>query len=104
MIRPWSGGLWKLDSVCTSIVLLKDITPGGYSHGKSQQRQGLADAARAILEPHLPGQNEQLRGDAKNNRLLIDAVFGMLRTGHHCVTGPGYGKQGNSMPAIHSPA
>jgi hypothetical protein len=42
---------------------------------------GFSDEARALLSPHLPGQAGQWGGVAKNNRLFINAVFWILRTG-----------------------
>ncbi|MCR5562390.1 MAG: IS5 family transposase [Desulfovibrio sp.] len=35
----------------------------------------------ALIEPHLPGQRGQWGGVAKDNRLFINAVFWILRTG-----------------------
>ena len=46
-----------------------------------QRRHDISDAAWALLEPHLPGQSGQWGGIAKDNRLFIDAVFWILRTG-----------------------
>ena len=41
----------------------------------------LSDETWALLEPHLPGREGVWGGIAKDNRLLIDAVFWRLRTG-----------------------
>ena len=46
-----------------------------------QRRHDISDAAWALLEPHLPGQSGQWGGVAKDNRLFINAVFWILRTG-----------------------
>jgi transposase len=46
-----------------------------------QRRHDLSDAVWALLEPRLPGQSGQWGGVAKDNRLFIDAVFRILRTG-----------------------
>ncbi len=47
----------------------------------SQHRHDISDEAWAILEPILPGQRGQWGGIAKDNRLLINTVFWILRTG-----------------------
>ncbi len=47
----------------------------------SQRRHDISDAAWSLLEPHLPGQSGQWGGVAKDNRLFINAVFWILRTG-----------------------
>ncbi len=44
-------------------------------------RQDITDEAWALIEPHLPGQKGQWGGIAKDNRLFINAVFWILRTG-----------------------
>ena len=49
--------------------------------GNSQRRHDISDVACALLEPYLPGQSGQWGGVAKDNRLFIDAVFWILRTG-----------------------
>ncbi len=46
-----------------------------------QRRHDISDEAWALLSPHLPGQAGQWGGVAKNNRLFINAVFWILRTG-----------------------
>lgn len=46
-----------------------------------QRRHDISDEAWALLEPHLPGQSGQWGGVAKDNRLFINAVFWILRTG-----------------------
>lgn len=48
---------------------------------KPQYCHDLSDAAWALLEPHLPGQSGQWGGLAKDNRLFVNAVFWILRTG-----------------------
>ena len=47
----------------------------------AQRRHDLSDEAWALLEPHLPGQSGQWGGVARDNRLFINAVFWILRTG-----------------------
>jgi len=47
----------------------------------AQRRHELSDDAWALIEPHLPGQKGQWGGIAKDNRLFINAVFWILRTG-----------------------
>ena len=47
----------------------------------SQHRHDISDEAWALIEPHLPGQKGQWGGIAKDNRLFINAVFWILRTG-----------------------
>ena len=47
----------------------------------AQHRHDLSDQAWALLEPHLPGQRGQWGGIAQNNRLFINAVLWILRTG-----------------------
>ncbi len=46
-----------------------------------QHRHDITDKAWAIMEPLLPGQKGQWGGIAKNNRMFINAVFWILRTG-----------------------
>ena len=47
----------------------------------SLHRHDISDATWALLAPHLPGQAGQWGGVAKDNRLFINAVFWILRTG-----------------------
>ena len=47
----------------------------------SQRRHDITDEAWALLEPLLLGQSGQWGGVAKDNRLFINAVFWILRTG-----------------------
>ena len=47
----------------------------------AQHRHDISDEAWALIEPHLPGQKGQWGGIAKDNRLFINAVFWILRTG-----------------------
>ena len=44
-------------------------------------RHDISDEIWALLSPHLPGQRGQWGGIAKDNRLFINAVFWVLRTG-----------------------
>ena len=46
-----------------------------------QRRHDISDDAWALLAPHLPGQSGQWGGLAKDNRLFINAVLWILRTG-----------------------
>ena len=46
-----------------------------------QRRHDISDEAWALIEPHLPGQRGQWGGIPKDNRLFINAVFWILRTG-----------------------
>lgn len=60
-----------------------------------QHRYDISDEAWAILEPILPGQRGQWGGIAKDNRLFINAVFWILRTGAPWRDlPPSYGKWG----------
>jgi transposase len=45
------------------------------------RRHDISDETWALLEPHLPGRKGAWGGIAKNNRLFINAVFWILRTG-----------------------
>ena len=45
------------------------------------RRHDLSDETWALLEPHLPGRKGVWGGVAKDNRLFINAVFWILRTG-----------------------
>lgn len=47
----------------------------------SHRRHALSDRVWALLEPHLPGRKGSWGGVAKDNRLFINAVFWILRTG-----------------------
>lgn len=47
----------------------------------SHRRHDISDRTWALLEPHLPGQKGNWGGIAKDNRLFINAVFWILRTG-----------------------
>ena len=44
-------------------------------------RHDISDKVWALLEPHLPGRKGVWGGVAKDNRLFINAVFWILRTG-----------------------
>lgn len=60
-----------------------------------QHRHDISDEAWALLEPILPGQRGQWGGIAKDNRLFINAVFWILRTGAPWRDlPPSYGKWG----------
>ncbi|MGQ0530981.1 MAG: IS5 family transposase [Panacagrimonas sp.] len=48
---------------------------------ESHRRHDRSDTEGALLEPRLPGQAEQWGGIAKDNRLFLNAVFWILRTG-----------------------
>lgn len=45
------------------------------------RRHDISDEAWALLEPHLPGRSGVWGGVAKDNRLFINAVFWIMRTG-----------------------
>lgn len=64
----------------------KSTVYGGALVENSQRRHDITDEAWALLEPLLPGQSGQWGGVAKDNRLFINAVFWILRTGHRGVT------------------
>ena len=48
---------------------------------QSHRRHDISNHVWGLLEPHLPGRKGQWGGQAKNNRLFINAVFWILRTG-----------------------
>ncbi len=45
------------------------------------RRHDISDETWKLLEPHLPGREGVWGGIAEDNRLFIDAVFWILRTG-----------------------
>jgi transposase len=45
------------------------------------RRHDISDHVWELLEPHLPGREGSWGGRAKDNRLFINAVFWILRTG-----------------------
>ena len=47
----------------------------------SHRRHDITDRVWSILEPHLPGKRGDWRGIAADNRLFINEVFWILRTG-----------------------
>ena len=47
----------------------------------SHRRHAISDRTWELLEPHLPGREGVWGGIAKDNRLCINAVFWILRTG-----------------------
>ena len=47
----------------------------------AHRRHDISDRTWALLEPHLPGREGVWGGIAKDNRLFINAVFWILRTG-----------------------
>jgi transposase len=47
----------------------------------SLRRHDISDRTWEILKPHLPGRAGKWGGIAKDNRLFINAVFWILRTG-----------------------
>lgn len=61
----------------------------------AQRKHDISNEVWLLLEPHLPGQSGQWGGVAKNNRLFINGVFWILRTGAPWRDlPPGYGKWG----------
>ena len=48
-----------------------------YSH----RRHDITDKVWSLLEPHLPGRQGSWGGIAEDNRLFINAVFWIMRTG-----------------------
>ena len=51
-----------------------------HSH-PAYRRHDISDETWALLEPHLPGRKGVWGGIAQDNRLFINAVFWILRTG-----------------------
>jgi transposase len=49
--------------------------------GLAHRRHDLSDSVWVLLEPHLPGRQGAWGGQAHDNRLFINAVFWILRTG-----------------------
>lgn len=47
----------------------------------AHRRHDISDKVWDLLEPHLPGRKGSWGGLAKDNRLFINAVFWILRTG-----------------------
>ena len=47
----------------------------------AHRRHDISDAVWTKLEPHLPGREGSWGGIAQNNRLFINAVFWVMRTG-----------------------
>jgi len=48
---------------------------------KTHRRHDISDGVWELLKPHLPGQEGQWGGIAKDNRNFLNAVFWVLRTG-----------------------
>ena len=48
---------------------------------KAHRRHGISDNVWHLLEPHLPGRSGSWGGMARDNRLFINAVFWIMRTG-----------------------
>ena len=48
---------------------------------QAHRRHDISDHTRALLEPHLPWRKESVGVTARDNRLFINAVFRILRTG-----------------------
>jgi transposase len=48
---------------------------------QAHRRHDISDKTWALLEPHLPGRKGVWGGIAKDNRLFINAVFWIIRTG-----------------------
>ena len=47
----------------------------------AHKRHDISDCVWSLLEPHLPGREGTWGGKARDNRLFINAVFWILRTG-----------------------
>jgi len=47
----------------------------------AHRRHDISDQTWALLEPHLPGRAGAWGGNARDNRLFINAVLWILRTG-----------------------
>jgi len=47
----------------------------------AHRRHDISDRTWGLLEPHLSGREGSWGGKAKDNRLFINAVFWILRTG-----------------------
>ena len=47
----------------------------------SHRRHDISDKTWRLLEPHLPGRQGAWGGVTKDNRLFINAVFWVMRTG-----------------------
>jgi transposase len=47
----------------------------------AHRRHDISDKVWNILEPHLPGRKGSWGGNARDNRLFINAIFWILRTG-----------------------
>ena len=47
----------------------------------AHRRHDISDQVWTLIEPHLPGRKGQWGGIAHDNRLFINAVFWILRTG-----------------------
>ena len=48
---------------------------------KAHRRHDISDNVWHLLEPHLPGRSGGWGGIARDNRLFINAVFWIMRTG-----------------------
>ena len=48
---------------------------------QAHRRHDISDKVWNLLEPHLPGREGSWGGQAKDNRLFINAVFWIMRTG-----------------------
>ena len=48
---------------------------------QAHRRHDISDETWALLEPHLPGRAGSWGGKARDNRLFINAVLWILRTG-----------------------
>jgi transposase len=48
---------------------------------QGHRRHDISDQVWQLLEPHLPGREGAWGGKARDNRLFINAVFWILRTG-----------------------
>lgn len=48
---------------------------------QAHRRQDISDKVWKLLEPHFPGRQGSWGGQAKDNRLFINAVFWIIGTG-----------------------
>ena len=64
---------------------------------KAYRRHDISDRVWSLLEPHLPGRKGSWGGQAKDNRLFINGVFWIMRTGAPWRDLPSdYGNWGNT--------
>ena len=48
----------------------------------ASRRHDISDNTWKLIDPHLPGRKGSRGGIAKDNRLFLNAVFGILRDMH----------------------